>query len=56
MIADMSLMSPFVNAAYAGYELDSARWPCFAGFVERVKAHPVVHDVLQDEEAIMGRG
>jgi len=56
MIADMSLMSPFVNAAYAGYELDAARWPCFAGFVERVKAHPVVHDVLQDEAAIMGRG
>ncbi|MDC0361505.1 glutathione S-transferase family protein [Halioglobus sp.] len=56
MIADMSLMSPFVNAAYAGYELDAARWPCFSGFVERVKAHPVVYDVLQDEAAIMGRG
>ncbi|MCP4840701.1 MAG: glutathione S-transferase family protein [Halieaceae bacterium] len=56
MIADMSLMSPFVNAAYAGYELDAGRWPCFSGFVERVKAHPVVHDVLQDEAAIMGRG
>jgi glutathione S-transferase len=56
MIADISLMSPFINAAYAGYELDAARWPCFSGFVERVKAHPVVHDVLQDEAAIMGRG
>jgi len=56
MIADMSLMSPFVNAAYAGYELDAVRWPCFSGFVERVKAHPVVYDVLQDEAAIMGRG
>ena len=56
MIADMSLMSPFVNAAYAGYELDAGRWPCFSKFVERVKAHPVVHDVLQDEAAIMGRG
>lgn len=56
LIADMSLMSPFVNAGYAGYEIDSARWPVFADFVARVKAHPVVDQVLVAEAALMGRG
>ena len=54
MIADISLMSPFVNAGYAGYEIDSARWPVFCDFVERVKAHPVVNQILVAEAALMG--
>ena len=56
MIADLSLMSPFINAGYAGYELDAARWPVFTGFVARVKAHPVVNQVLEAEAEVMGRG
>ena len=55
MIADMSLMSPFVNAGYAGYDVDSDRWPAFANFIARVKAHPLVVQVLEAEAAIMGR-
>ena len=56
MMADISLMSPFVNAGYAGYEIDSARWPVFCDFVERVKSHPVVNQILVAEAALMGRG
>jgi glutathione S-transferase len=56
MMADMSLMSPFVNAAYAGYDVDPARWPTFTDFIARVKAHPVVSRVLMAEAATMGRG
>jgi glutathione S-transferase len=56
LIADMSLMSPFINAAYAGYEVDSERWPVFADFITRVKVHPVVSQVLVAEAALMGRG
>ena len=56
MMADMSLMSPFVNAAYAGYEVDAQRWPIFTDFVARVKAHPVVSEVLAAEAAAMGQG
>ena len=55
MIADISLISPFVNASYAGYEVDADRWPGFAAFVARVKAHPAVHGVLEDEAVVMGR-
>lgn len=54
MMADMSLISPFVNAAYAGYEVDAQRWPVFASFIARVKAHPVVSEVLTAEAAAMG--
>jgi glutathione S-transferase len=56
MIADMSLMSPFINAGYASYELDVDRWPVFANYVARVKTHPAVHQVLEAEAAVMGRG
>lgn len=54
MMADMSLMSPFVNAAYAGYDVDAQRWPNFTAFIARVKAHPVVSEVLAAEAATMG--
>jgi glutathione S-transferase len=56
MVADLSLMSPFVNAAYAGYTIDAQQWPGFAQFVERVKAHTVVSEVLAAEAAVMGLG
>lgn len=56
LIADMSLVSPFFNAAYAGYEVDNDRWPLFANFIARVKAHPIVSPVLVAEAAVMGRG
>jgi glutathione S-transferase len=55
MMADMSVMSPFINAGYAGYEVDSERWPKLVDFIERVKAHPVVNQVLTAEAATMGR-
>jgi glutathione S-transferase len=55
MMADLSLMSPFVNAAYAGYDVDPARWPGFVDFIARVKAHPAVSQVLDAEAAALGR-
>ena len=56
MMADLGLMSPFVNAAYAGYEVDPEKWPGFAAFVARVRAHPVVNKVLEEEAALLGLG
>lgn len=54
MMADLALMSPFVNAGYAGYEPDPERWPRFSGFIARVKALPVVDEVLEAEAALLG--
>lgn len=56
MMADLSLVSPFVNAGYAGYDVDAQRWPVFADFIARVKAHPVVGRVLAAEAAALGMG
>src|SRR3982750_4020936 len=35
-VADISIASFFRNAAYAGFETDTARWPRTAAFVKRV--------------------
>lgn len=53
-VADLSLVSPFVNAGYVGYTIDAERWPKFANFSERVKAHSVVAGILEAEAKAMG--
>ncbi|MFT4519937.1 MAG: glutathione S-transferase [Halioglobus sp.] len=55
-VADISLVSPFINAGYAGYTIDAERWPNFASFVERVKGHEVMVPILEAEAAAMGFG
>jgi glutathione S-transferase len=53
-VADMALASPFVNAGYAGYHIDTERWPGFAAFVERVKSHSAVAPILAEEAKTFG--
>jgi glutathione S-transferase len=53
-MADLSIASPFVNASYAGYEVDASRWPAVAGLIARVKAHPQVAAVLEQEAKALG--
>lgn len=55
-VADMSLVSPFINAGYAGYNIDAERWPKFAEFSERVKSHPAMAAILEAEAKAMGFG
>jgi glutathione S-transferase len=50
MMADLSIASPFINAAYAGYEVDESRWPNLAGLVARVRVQPQVAAVLEKEK------
>ena len=54
MMADLSIASPFINAAYAGYEVDESRWPNLAGLVARVKVQPQVAAVLAKEKRALG--
>ena len=53
-VADIALVSPFINAAYAGYEVDAGRWPVFTAFIERVKTHEIVAPLLQAEASMLG--
>ena len=55
-LADVSLLCPFVNASYAGYEVDPERWPVFAGLLARIKSDPVMSRILSEEAAAMGLG
>lgn len=50
---DISVISPIINATYAGYVVDATKWPVLAAYVERVRAHPVVVKILQIEGKAM---
>ena len=54
-VADVALASPFVNAGYAQYTIDAAKWPKFSGLVSRVNEHPVMATLLKAEAAAFGR-
>jgi glutathione S-transferase len=56
MMADLSVISPFINAGYAGYQVDAARWPAVAGLIARVKQQPQVKAVLELEAKALGLG
>jgi glutathione S-transferase len=49
-VADISIASFFRNGAYAGFTVDTARWPRTAGFVERTLAHPCIAHLLPFED------
>lgn len=53
-MADLSIVSPFINAAYAGYEVDSSRWPSVAGLIARTREQHQVKAVLQKEAEALG--
>ena len=55
-MADLSIVSPFINAGYAGYEVDPERWPSVAGLIARVKEQAQVKAVLEAEAAALGFG
>jgi glutathione S-transferase len=53
-VADLALASPFVNAGYAQYTIDAAKWPKVSALVGRVKAHRAVAPLLEAEAAAFG--
>ena len=53
-LADIAIASFFRNGAYAGFEVDSARWPKAAAFVERTLAHPCIASLLPFEDVQRG--
>jgi glutathione S-transferase len=55
-MADLAIVSPFINAGYARYEVDDVKWPALAGLITRVKAQPHVSAVLSAEAKALGLG
>jgi glutathione S-transferase len=59
-VADIAIASFFRNADYAGFTVDSSRWPRCAAFIQRTLAHPCLAQLLPFEDvqrsaAIKGR-
>jgi glutathione S-transferase len=52
-IADIAITTHFINASYAGYTPDPARWPRLAAYVQRVRAVPAVQKQLAVEAEFM---
>lgn len=53
-LADIAIASFFRNAFYAGFEVDSDRWPNVARFVGETLAHPVFAKLLVFEQVQLG--
>ena len=53
-IADIALAGPFVNFSYAGEQIDAARWPKLAAYVQRVWARPAYQEILASERKALG--
>ena len=53
-MADLSLVSPFINAEYAGYSVDADQWPKFARLMNDVKGIDEVSAVLAKERKVLG--
>jgi glutathione S-transferase len=52
-IADISVASLFRNAHFAGYSIDSGRWPNTAALVDRVLDHPSFRALRPFEELLL---
>ncbi|BFM16457.1 glutathione S-transferase family protein [Maricurvus nonylphenolicus] len=52
-LADVSLVSPFINASYAGFEVDAERWPKLSAFIEKVKSHEIMQSLLGAEAVVL---
>jgi glutathione S-transferase len=53
-IADIGVATIFVNYRFAGYDVDSTRWPKLAAYVNRVLSRPSFKDVVDKEKAFLG--
>lgn len=41
-IADVAVTAMFLNAQFAGWQIDEGRWPKFAAYLQHVYTHPIV--------------
>lgn len=52
-VADIALVSPFVNFRHGGASVDAARWPKLAAYVEHVCARPSFAKLIAEEESAL---
>jgi len=52
-IGELSIWSPFVNLAHADLHVDESKWPGLARFVEKMNAHPLLRELVEEERAAL---
>ncbi|MDF1817938.1 MAG: glutathione S-transferase family protein [Immundisolibacteraceae bacterium] len=52
-LADIGVVSPFVNLQYAGHQPDPARWPKLASYVAGILNRPSFQASMRDEAAML---
>ena len=55
-LADISVASPFVNAAHAGYVPDAATYPKLTDYLAAIHARPSFSDWIRRERKVLGLG
>lgn len=50
-IADIGIVSPFVNFDHAGGSVDASRWPKLAEYLQRVQSRPSFKALIEEEKA-----
>jgi glutathione S-transferase len=53
-MADIACVTGFINAKYAGYEPDAARWPKVTDLISRALARPSFVKALEADKALFG--
>lgn len=54
-IADVSIGAHVGNLLYGGAQVDAARWPRFAAYIERIHARPSFQKVMEDDRAAVAQ-
>lgn len=52
-IVDLTLPGMFLNARYAGYEVDALRWPRLAKYLRGMLEHPLYIGRMEEERAML---
>ncbi|MDE1463700.1 glutathione S-transferase family protein [Spartinivicinus poritis] len=52
-VADISIASLLINAAYADYEIDSKRWSTLSNYLERIYQQPVFRKYIESDKQIL---
>ena len=55
-LADISVASPFVNAAHAGYVPDAATYPKLTAYLASMHSRPSFADWIRRERKMLGLG
>ncbi len=53
--ADISIVGPFVSASYVGYTPDEEQLPKLTAYINRVKSHEAVAEVLKAERELFNK-